>query len=274
MDFSSDVAYQEWRARELTTLQQTMLQMIKTNPELVQTQSTSGTSISSSSTNTAGFGTGIGDDFVVVGGREGAGTPTGSHAMGLGSGLASQRDSYARPDSISSSGALNSLNLGVSLDDSLSHIIDWGKQLESELIKPTGEGDYNIEDDPEDAACDLPNVSNASFTYVPPHPINFFIKLMDQCLDYDLESMKNLAEDEEVSLKILTAHHLDLLDQCAFRWRLMSPFQVLVFFNGICKRFEDEEIPIIECVIEALNDVFRLLEEIELDHWTIRDVRF
>ncbi|KAG0145343.1 hypothetical protein CROQUDRAFT_658787 [Cronartium quercuum f. sp. fusiforme G11] len=268
-DFASDEAYQEWRKQELSTLQQAMLQMIKTNPELVQTQSSNGNSGSSDSSNTvSGHRTSISDDFVVIGGREGAGTPTHKQAVGSGSAGVSQRNSLMRPDSVSSAGVLNNSVSGVALDESLFQMLYLGSEIETELAKPIGEGDYNLEIDDEDPDK---NQLNQSFTYVPSNPPNYYIKLMDQCLDYDLESMKNLAEDEEVSLKILTTSHLDLLEQCSFRWRLMSPFQVVVFFNGICKRFEEEEIPIIECVIEALNDVFRLLKEVQLDHWTLRD---
>ncbi|EGF99428.1 uncharacterized protein MELLADRAFT_50709 [Melampsora larici-populina 98AG31] len=210
-DFSSDEAYQEWRTSELTALQQTMLQMIKNNPELVHTQSTNGSNnASAASTNTGSGSAGVGDDFVVVSGRDGAGTPT--HAIGHNSAVSSN------------------------------HTFEDGS-----------------------------NQSNQSFTYIPPNPISHYIKLMDQCLDYDLKSMSDLDENEEVSLKILTTSHLELLEQCGSRWRLMSPFKILVFFNAICKRFEDEEIPIIECVIEALNDVIKLLDEVALERWAIRD---
>ncbi|KAH9821214.1 hypothetical protein DFH28DRAFT_1079274 [Melampsora americana] len=204
-DFSSDEAYQEWRASELTALQQTMLQMIKNNPELVHTQSANGsTNASAASTNTASGSAGLGDDFVVVNGREGAGTPT--HAIGHNSAVSSNQ---------------------VDLEDSFD---------------------------------DTSNQSNQSFTYIPSNPISYYIKLMDQCLDYDLKSMSELDENEEVSLKILTPSHLELLEQCGFRWRLMSPFQIL-----------RKEIPIIECVIEALNDVIKLLEEVPLERWAVRD---
>lgn len=274
-DFSSDEAYQEWRTSELTALQQTMLQMIKNNPELVHTQSTNGsTNASASSTNTGSGSAGVGDDFVVVSGREGAGTPT--HAIGHSPAVSSNRDSFVtspivRPESVSSAGAFNPISGRVSLDESLVQIVDWGDQLEMAPSPSGGEGDYDLEVDLEDTFDDTSNQSNQSFTYIPPNPISHYIKLMDQCLDYDLKSMSDLDENEEVSLKILTTSHLELLEQCGFRWRLMSPFQILVFFNAICKRFEDEEIPIIECVIEALNDVIKLLEEVALERWAVRD---
>lgn len=273
-DFATDEAYSNWRQQELSTLQQTMLKMIKSNPDLVQTQFSSNGSKDSNSS-----GPLAGDDFVVIA-REGASTPVlGAHPSSTST---SQRNSLARPDSISSLNNITNPSTApkLSLDESLAQMLNLGTQLEAELIKTAS----SHNNDPNDYDLEIVNNSTTdedepietttkSFTYVPPNPPTYYIKLMDQCLDYDLESMKNLAEDEEVSLKILTSAHLEILELCSFRWRLMSPFQVLVFFNGICKRFEDEEIPIIECVIEALNDVFKLLDEIPLDHWTIRDVR-
>jgi hypothetical protein len=145
--------------------------------------------------------------------------------------------------------------------DSINQVLEWDENLDGER----GEDDCGFSYSAEE-------LSTTQFVYIPPNPIQQYKALMNQCLDFDLESMKSLAEDEEVSLKILSTRHLDLLEQCAFRWRLMTPFQVAVFFSAICRRFEEEEIPIIDCVTEALTDVFRVMEELKFDGWATRDV--
>ncbi|KAI8456827.1 hypothetical protein BY996DRAFT_4579115 [Phakopsora pachyrhizi] len=257
-DFDSDEAYNSWRTKELAQLQQDMLEIIKSKPELVHTRS------QSSSKNNPNPSHPIHDDFVIVGGKEGVGTSSpslghGRSTSGGGSHLGgdSQRNSFPARDSFSS--VANSVGEG-SVQENLKRILSWENEKEG-LDNPDGKG-YDDEDDDE---------STQNFKFIPPNPHSYYIALMDHCLDFDLESMKNLAEDEEVSLKILSHGHLELLEQCAYRWRLTIPFQVSVFFEGICRRFEEEEIPIIECVSEALNDVFRVLNEIPLSYWTIRE---
>ncbi|MBW0460735.1 hypothetical protein O181_000450 [Austropuccinia psidii MF-1] len=254
-DFDSEEAYHDWRTKELANLQQAMLHMIQTNPELVQSRSHS-----NSTSN---------DDFVLVSNKDSSPASNfnrhhssrvdSSSGISHGSGgFGSQRNSL-RPESISVSPNLSKFDL--SLHDTLKEIDDLQEDFNEDHQDKNNQISPSIDQD----------LVTHQFTYIPPNPIKTYASLMEQCLDFDLESMKNLAEDEEVSLKILSQNHLELLEQCALRWRLMLPFQVSVFFNAICQRFEEEEIPIIDCVSEALYDVFKVLEEIKFEMWAHRD---
>lgn len=261
-DFDSDDGYGEWRAKELAQLQHAMLQMIKANPDLARSK----TYAANNSTQSPQ------DDFVLIGPtKDSESSPTTTltkdHTSGFDSGSSfptpgehssTQRNSVLRPESVSSSG--NLLASELHQHDGLNQVLEWHENLEGEA-----------EEDDLDLSCSAEQLSTTQFIYIPPNPIQQYKALMDQCLDFDLESMKSLAEDEEVSLKILSSRHLDLLEQCAFRWRLMTPFQVAVFFSAICRRFEEEEIPIIDCVSEALTDVFRVMEELKFEGWATRD---
>ncbi|KAA1097225.1 hypothetical protein PGT21_028734 [Puccinia graminis f. sp. tritici] len=263
-DFDSDDGYREWRTKELAQIQHAMLQMIRANPDLARSKS-----YSTPNSNPIPQ-----DDFVLVGttSRDTESSPstlTRDHTSGFDSGSSlgyfansgengSQRNSLLRPESVSSSG--NLLASDLHQQDSINQVLEWDENLDGER----GEDDCGFSYSAEE-------LSTTQFVYIPPNPILQYKALMDQCLDFDLESMKSLAEDEEVSLKILSTRHLDLLEQCAFRWRLMTPFQVAVFFSAICRRFEEEEIPIIDCVTEALTDVFRVMEELKFDGWATRD---
>jgi hypothetical protein len=68
---------------------------------------------------------------------------------------------------------------------------------------------------------------SSSFTYVPPDPRSTYIELLNRCLDWDLEVLKTLPEDEDVSLGILSPEHVNLLGECATRWRLPASFRRL-----------------------------------------------
>lgn len=63
------------------------------------------------------------------------------------------------------------------------------------------------------------------FTYVPPDPRETYRELLSRCLDWDLEILKTLPEDEDVSLGVLSQDHLALLGECAVRWRLAPSFR-------------------------------------------------
>ncbi|OAV98529.1 hypothetical protein PTTG_25578 [Puccinia triticina 1-1 BBBD Race 1] len=263
-DFDSDDGYREWRTKELAQIQHAMLQMIRANPDLARSKTYSTPTLSQTPQ----------DDFILVGSNpkdneSSPSTLTRDHTSGFESGSSlgyfagpgensSQRNSLLRPESVSSAGNLLSSDLHPL--DSLNQVLEWDENLDGDRRADDFSLSYSAEE-----------LSTTQFVYIPPNPIQQYRALMDQCLDYDLESMKSLAEDEEVSLKILSTRHLDLLEQCAFRWRLMTPFQVAVFFSAICRKFEEEEIPIIDCVTEALTDVFRVMEELKFDGWATRD---
>lgn len=262
-DFDSDDAYRDWRTKELAQLQQAMLRMIQANPDLVQSKTYSGLGQSPNPT----------DDFVLVGAKDNSTLPSTTPRdrtsgfesastlscttapVGEGS---SDRNLHARQESTYSS--KNLLASDLSPQDALEQAREFEENDDDEKHPDGWRSSSNLEE-----------FTMRQFAYIPPNPLNQYVSLMDQCLDYDLESMKSLAEDEEVSLKILSIPHLDLLEQCAFRWRLMTPFQVSVFSAAIVRRFEEEEIPIIDCVGEALADVFRVMEEIKFEVWATRD---
>ncbi len=111
------------------------------------------------------------------------------------------------------------------------------------------------------------------FTYIPPNPRATYRELLDKMLEYDLEAMATLPEDQEVSLGILTAEHLGLLGECALRWRLSQMFRSWTFLSCMQEKFEGGQVPV-DCVFEALGMVRKVLAEVALDHWPLPDVSF
>ena len=109
--------------------------------------------------------------------------------------------------------------------------------------------------------------------YVPTAPRSCYGRLLDVCLDFDLEVMKNLAPDEEVSLKILSRPNQDLLAACAERWRVPPQAQAVAFFDEIVKRYTTDEVPLVQCVLEAIDDVYEANDVRSWDDWMMQDVR-
>jgi hypothetical protein len=132
---------------------------------------------------------------------------------------------------------------------------------------------------------DPPDVSDAldaddevldgnSFTYIPPNPKKYFQRLLECCLVSDLEAMlsPNVGDDDEVSLGILTQPHIELINECALRWRIGQPYRAACFLDHIRQFYERNEVPL-ECVPEALQTISKVRNEFELDEWPIQDVR-
>lgn len=113
-----------------------------------------------------------------------------------------------------------------------------------------------------------------NFTYIPPNPKKFYKRLLELCLIADLEVMLSpeTEETDEVSLGILSVSHLELLNECATRWRIGHPYRSACFLDMVKQFFERDEIPM-ECVPEALQGVERVTHEIALEQWAVQDVR-
>jgi hypothetical protein len=128
-------------------------------------------------------------------------------------------------------------------------------------------------DDVELAEDEIVAPAGSSFTFIPPNPRAYYNRLLEICLDYDLEALRNLPEDEEVSLRILSRANHDLLVECAIRWRIATPTRAVANFDEICKRYSVDEIPLIQCVEAAHQDVDRIAHEHDYSLWTFADVR-
>jgi hypothetical protein len=114
--------------------------------------------------------------------------------------------------------------------------------------------------------------SGNQFTYIPPNPRKYYKKLVEKCVEYDLRAMHTLPEDQEVSLGILSPGHLDVINECALRWRIMQSYRVLCFLDVIKYKYEREEVPL-ECIPEAITLVEKALQEQDIDKWHNQDVR-
>lgn len=112
------------------------------------------------------------------------------------------------------------------------------------------------------------------FTYIPPNPKKYYRKLLELCLVADLEIMLSpeTEETDEVSLGILSMPHLDLLNECAIRWRIGHPYRAACFLDLVRQFFERSEIPM-ECIPEALHNISRVMQDTELQKWPVQDVR-
>lgn len=110
------------------------------------------------------------------------------------------------------------------------------------------------------------------FTYIPPNPKKFYKHLVERCLQADLEVMETLPEDQEVSLGILSPRHLEVINECAVRWRIAQSYRVTCFVDIIRYMYQREEVPL-ECIPEGLQMIQKALQENDLGRWPKADVR-
>ncbi|KAI0742851.1 hypothetical protein C8Q80DRAFT_1109139 [Daedaleopsis nitida] len=110
------------------------------------------------------------------------------------------------------------------------------------------------------------------FTFIPPNPRKYYKRLLEYCIAADLEAMLSPAvgDDDEVSLGILSPGHIELINECALRWRIGQPYRVACFLDIVRQFYERNEVPL-ECVPEALHNISRVTSEVELEKWPRQD---
>lgn len=113
-------------------------------------------------------------------------------------------------------------------------------------------------------------LDDRNLTFVPPDPRESYRELLRVCLDFDLEILRDLPEDQDVSLGILSAQHTALLDECALRWRIPASFRAWVFFEAIEDHYERGEVPP-DCVFEAAAGVARASQDLPVSDWAASD---
>ncbi|KAF9449075.1 hypothetical protein P691DRAFT_774923 [Macrolepiota fuliginosa MF-IS2] len=127
--------------------------------------------------------------------------------------------------------------------------------------------DYNDLDD------DLP--VGHHFTFIPPNPKKYYKRLVEYCLIADLEIMLSpeVDDNDEVSLGILSPPHLELITECALRWRIGTPYRAVCFLDLVRQFYERNEVPM-ECIPEALHNVLKAMTDTSLEHWAIPDIDY
>ncbi|KAJ7153568.1 hypothetical protein C8R43DRAFT_1126845 [Mycena crocata] len=113
------------------------------------------------------------------------------------------------------------------------------------------------------------------FTYIPANPKKYYKRLLEHCLLTDLEIMLSpeVDDNDEVSLGILSAPHLDLINECALRWRIGHPYRAVCFLDLVKQFYERQDIPM-ECIPEALQHVSKVMSDMDLEKWPAQDSEY
>ena len=129
------------------------------------------------------------------------------------------------------------------------------------------EADVDVEDDDDEVQA------GHNFTYIPPNPKKYYKRLLELCLDTDLAAMHdpNVNDDDQVSLGILSHPHIELINECALRWRIPQTYRAACFLELIKHLYERNEVPL-DCVPEALGGISKVMNEINFERWNINDV--
>ncbi|KAI9463515.1 hypothetical protein F5148DRAFT_1211265 [Russula earlei] len=114
-----------------------------------------------------------------------------------------------------------------------------------------------------------------NFTYIPPNPKKYYKRLLELCLDADLAAMHdpNVNDDDQVSLGILSTPHIELINECALRWRISQAYRSACFLDLIKQLYERNEVPL-DCIPEALGGIAKVMHEITFDKWNINDTEY
>ena len=104
------------------------------------------------------------------------------------------------------------------------------------------------------------------FTFIPPNPKKFYKRLVEYCLTSDLELMLS-------PVGILSHAHIELINECALRWRIGHPYRATCFLDLVKQFYERNDLPM-ECILEALQSVTKVIQETELGLWPVQDVCF
>lgn len=133
--------------------------------------------------------------------------------------------------------------------------------------------DYSGDDLEEEGDEELP--VGHHFTFIPPHPRKFYKRLLELCLIADLEIMLSpeVDDNDEVSLGILSPSHIELLNECALRWRIGHSFRAACFLDLVKQFFERNDVPM-ECIPEALQNVSKVMNENDLEQWPVHDSEY
>jgi len=112
------------------------------------------------------------------------------------------------------------------------------------------------------------------FTFIPPNPKKYYARLVEFCLLADLEIMLSpeVDDNDEVSLGILSPQHIELIGECALRWRIGHSYRAACFLDLVRQFYERNDVPM-ECIPEALQNVEKVIHESELELWPVQDVR-
>ena len=121
---------------------------------------------------------------------------------------------------------------------------------------------------------DVSNTDVSAFAYIPHDAKAAYARLLNILLSYDLGEMANLDPSEEVPLRILSKANQDLLAECAARWRITQPYRFVTFFGDLSKMYAAGDMPVVECVVEALSDFAPLEQDWPNEAWPVGDVRF
>jgi hypothetical protein len=214
-DFDSDAAWQHWRTQETTQLQQLMLIMAQSNPELAKSTPADISPVTQTSATTRPM-------------------------------------SYSQQDSQLSHHASISSRRSFFGKNELAQDYD-------ELAASEGDEDIPI---------------GHHFTFIPPNTKKFYKRLVEYCLIADLEVMLSpeVDDNDEVSLGILSHPHIELINECAMRWRIGDSYRATCFLDWVKQFYERNDVPM-ECIPEALQNLNKVVHETELALWSTQDVR-
>lgn len=146
------------------------------------------------------------------------------------------------------------------------------EQFASRLtIADPANGSHDLDSSSSASASPVPPSPDGSLTFVPSDVRQAYQRLLQLLLSNDLAAMSELDPSEEVPLRILSTTSTQLLGACATWWRVMATYRYVAFLEDMNSRYESGEMPVLECVLEALSDFEPLHEKFNVKNWPPQD---
>lgn len=119
-------------------------------------------------------------------------------------------------------------------------------------------------------SLDMQDDVDDEFTYIPPDPCAAYDRLLELCMDHDLDAIQLKDAHEDVPLSVLSPVHEDLLRLCATQWRVSTAFARIAHLRLCRNKYDAGHVPL-ECVAASLECLAMHLQQVPRAQWMHTD---
>ena len=119
-------------------------------------------------------------------------------------------------------------------------------------------------------SLDMQDDVDDAFTYIPPDPCAAYERLLDICMDFDLDAIQRKDAQDDVPLSVLAPEHEDLLRLCATRWRVSTALARIAHLRLCRNKYDAGHVPL-ECVAASLESLSVHMQQVPPALWRRAD---
>ena len=119
-------------------------------------------------------------------------------------------------------------------------------------------------------SLDMQDDVDDAFTYIPPDPCAAYERLLDICMEHDLDAIQLKDAHDDVPLSVLAPVHEDLLRLCATRWRVSTALTRMAHLRLCRNKYDAGHVPL-ECVAASLESLSAHMQQVPPVLWRRAD---